>query len=178
MWEASNNEVIDGVVGKLQFDFFISSAVGHGSTSLNSFDAALFVAGFGNFNLVKVSSILPRNSCKVDNVELHPGTLLHTAYAAFTSEGQGDIISACLAVGIPQSPEDHIGVIMEAGGLGELSLRRDAAKAMVVEAMALRGIPLDEIVTEGVEAQVQDCTTVFAGIGLMPRPRKDESKSG
>jgi arginine decarboxylase len=38
----------------------IVSGVGHGETTLSAFDAALAEAGIHNFNIIKVSSILPR----------------------------------------------------------------------------------------------------------------------
>ena len=41
-------------------DVFIVSGVGCGETTLSAFDAALAEAGIHNFNLIKVSSILPR----------------------------------------------------------------------------------------------------------------------
>jgi arginine decarboxylase len=39
--------------------FFLVSGVGYGSTELTSFDAALLDAGIGDFNLVRMSSIMP-----------------------------------------------------------------------------------------------------------------------
>lgn len=40
----------------------ISSGIGSGVTKLAAFDAALFDAGIANFNLIKLSSVIPPNS--------------------------------------------------------------------------------------------------------------------
>ena len=42
--------------------YTLVSGIGTGSTVLNAFDAALLSAGVGNFNLLRVSSILPPHS--------------------------------------------------------------------------------------------------------------------
>jgi len=38
--------------------FYLNAGLGHGDYSLTSFDDALLNAGVGNYNLLKVSSIL------------------------------------------------------------------------------------------------------------------------
>ncbi|MFX1294891.1 MAG: pyruvoyl-dependent arginine decarboxylase [Promethearchaeota archaeon] len=40
----------------------IVKGIGEGSTALSAFDAALHIAGISNFNLVELSSIIPKNT--------------------------------------------------------------------------------------------------------------------
>lgn len=45
---------------------YVTSGIGEGQTKLSAFDAALWDAGIANFNLIKLSSIIPpRSSIKV-----------------------------------------------------------------------------------------------------------------
>lgn len=43
-------------------EIIITSGQGEGSTQLSAFDSALFDAGIANFNLIKLSSIIPKRS--------------------------------------------------------------------------------------------------------------------
>jgi len=51
-----------------KFKIFITSGVGEGQTKLAAFDAALWDAGIANFNLIKLSSIIP------------PGTIIKVSH--------------------------------------------------------------------------------------------------
>ena len=71
----------------------IRSAAGHGSTLLSAFDAALLGAGVANFNLVRLSSVIPRQAV----IERAPqgavpgehGDRLYCVYAAAYAEQPG-----------------------------------------------------------------------------------------
>ncbi|HTO01714.1 MAG TPA: pyruvoyl-dependent arginine decarboxylase, partial [Microthrixaceae bacterium] len=45
-----------------QLTINVSGSVGHGPTSLSAFDSALAGAGVSNFNLIRLSSVIPPNS--------------------------------------------------------------------------------------------------------------------
>jgi arginine decarboxylase len=72
------------------------SAEGH--TPLNAFDGALINAGIGDFNVVKVSSIIPPGSSEIQPRELPCGAIVPVAYAFITSDIPGEFISAAVAV--------------------------------------------------------------------------------
>ncbi|HEX8510198.1 MAG TPA: pyruvoyl-dependent arginine decarboxylase [Propionibacteriaceae bacterium] len=64
----------------------VSSGAGHGATRLAAFDAALLSAGVADFNLVRLSSVIPPHSLvrEVDQAEQLPGghgDLLYCVYA-------------------------------------------------------------------------------------------------
>ncbi len=75
-----------------------AATAGHaeGGTALNAFDNALLVAGIGNINLLKVSSILPPEVPVVELPKIKPGALIPTAYAAMTSEVPGETVAAAV----------------------------------------------------------------------------------
>lgn len=65
----------------------VSTGVGSGRTRLTAFDAALTDAGVGNFNLVRLSSVIPPASTVLpvggaDQIRGDHGDLLYCVYAA------------------------------------------------------------------------------------------------
>ncbi len=148
--------------------FVLVRGVGRGSTPLNAFDSALHDAGVSQFNLLKVSSILPPNAPPLDSLSLLPGSLLPIAYGAKVSSTRNERITAAVAVAIPDQP-GNIGVIMEYSG--ELS-PEDAhrlVESMAREAMAMREIPVREVRVAWASTVVDDGpTAVFAGVALIP----------
>lgn len=131
-----------------------------------SFDAALKSAGIGDFNVVKVSSILPPQSIINKHIEVSKGSILYVAYAANTIYGKGRTSSA-ISVGIPQNSSD-IGVIMEYSSEESEQEVIDHSRYMVKKAMDSRDILLKEIVSVGIEATQNENAylTTFAGIAL------------
>lgn len=127
----------------------ISKGKGTSVNGLPSFDKALLDAGVGNYNLVRLSSILPAN-CEWVDVEditdhLREGSLLPTAYSTITSDIEGDVIVSTIGVGIPVDGS-RVGVIMEYSTKNvteEEALR--TLKSMIVEAFAVRGWELYDI---------------------------------
>lgn len=51
-------------------NYILTSGIGHGDFKLTSFDDALISSGVFNYNLVKVSSILPAHATLKDRIEL------------------------------------------------------------------------------------------------------------
>lgn len=144
--------------------FSLSAGHGEAATLLNAFDVALLDAGFGNLNLLKVSSVLPPGAEYVKTMDVSPGSLLPTAYAIISSHQPGDLIAAAVAIGIPEI--QSFGVIMECSGhcsKEEIELR---IRQMVVEAFSVRRLPLREIKVASVEHRVEKCGSAFAGVGL------------
>lgn len=155
--------------------YFIASGKGYANDELVAFDAALLKAGFGNYNLLKVSSILPSEATNVDTHELRKsvrdGSPLLTAYSKISSRGKtpGARIATAVGAGVPQDPK-NVGVIMEFSG--ECSCDEAARKVerMVEEAMLARGTQISQIVVSAVDEVVSNddnlCVVLFSGIAL------------
>ena len=133
----------------------LTSGVGKGIYQLVAFDAALIGAGISNYNLLKVSSILPPASQKEEHISVVEGSPLLIAYGAISSNTLGEKIAAAVGVGIPVNPK-QVGVIMEFAG----KCSADEAKKQVVDMVRIgmlnHGIPYKEIETSCVEAVVSD----------------------
>ena len=55
---------------KVKKTIYVSSGIGNGQTKLSAFDATLWNAGVANFNLIKLSSIIPPYSqIKIQNLK-------------------------------------------------------------------------------------------------------------
>lgn len=142
----------------------ISTGIGRSKYRITSFDHALCGAGVGNYNLVRLSSILPLNSQRMDKIGLPLGSLLPIAYAVQT--GRTGMISSAVAIGYPKEYDDaHCGVIMEfEGECGEEEAKR-IVENMVREGFEKRGWALDYIESASVQAECshyEGYTTVFA----------------
>ncbi|MBN2693358.1 arginine decarboxylase, pyruvoyl-dependent [bacterium] len=145
--------------------YFLVKGAGHGNTALNSFDFALLESGVGDTNLVRMSSILPPRCQEIEPIKLPGGALVPLAYATITSSNRGEIISAAVAVGIPEN-DDEPGVIMEYEAASELNHVEDIVVQMVKDAFEYRGRALKEIKVSGATAKVEGNTSVFAALVL------------
>ena len=134
---------------------------------LTSFDSALLSSGIANYNLVKISSILPAGSIECDCVPLKEGSILHTAYASLTSNQEGSTISAAVGVAIPQD-DSKVGVIMEYAAYCTKQDALDQIHLMLKEAMENRGCPIREIRSASSEVVVpkDEYVTVFAALSI------------
>lgn len=144
--------------------FTVVAAGAEGLTRLNAFDNALLAAGIGNINLLKVSSILPPGATQVESIDVMPGSLVPTAYAAIQSEVPGDVISAAVGVGLGE--EGEYGVIMEFSGRCRRQEAERAIQAMLEEAFRQRGRTLRRSIIRGVEHQVQHIGCALAAVAL------------
>lgn len=152
-------------VGKMT-RYCLVSGVGAGEFAISSFDSALLDAGIGDYNLVRVSSILPPNSQQSQKISSSPGSILFTAYASLTTKDVTKIASA-IAIAIPENPTE-CGVIMEYSDNTEKTTAIKIVERLAGDAMNRRRIPCKRIVSAGVDT-VADGTmffTTFAGIGL------------
>ena len=146
-------------------EFAMSAGVGVSEKRLPSFDKALIAAKVGNYNLVRLSSILPAH-CKevpIDEIGQHikEGSLLPTAYATISATGKGTKLASAIGIGFPEDPE-KVGVIMEYSALDCTALEaKRIVEAMVEEGFKERGWGLRAIKTIASEAEVEkDNTTV------------------
>lgn len=105
----------------------ISTAVGQGGTPLSAFDNALVATGTANFNLVRLSSVIPPASrlTQVDRVVASGqwGDRLYVVYAQQSATVPGD--EAWAGIGWVTDPDTSRGLFVEHEGDTEQSVRDD-----------------------------------------------------
>lgn len=147
--------------------YVVRSGCGTSDSYLPSFDKALIEAGVGNYNLVRLSSILPAKCERVDEIDLPEGSLLPTAYSTISSDKKGDRLVSAIGVGIPEN-RDNVGVIMEYSAIGKSCDEvLDILYGMIREAFDVRGWGLDHIeitYAEDVVTEEGKTKTTFACI--------------
>jgi arginine decarboxylase len=153
------------VIFKTPTKYFLVSGASDGYTSLNAFDGALIQAGIGNTNIVKMSSIVPPHCQRISPIALPPGALVPAAYAFITSDIPGEIISAGVAVALPED-ENQNGLIMEYSAKGGRGKIEEIAKNMAVEGMKLRGWEIKDLNSIAIEYKVKKIGAVLAAVVL------------
>ncbi len=153
------------MVFKTPKKYFFACGRSEGFRPLNAFDGALLDAGIGNTNLVKMSSIIPPGACEIDPVPLPPGALVPVAYASYTSETPGELISAAVAVAIPED-ENSPGLIMEHSDAAPLKEVEEVVRRMAEEGMRMRGQRIKSLKSAGVEHRVEKVGAVVAAVVL------------
>jgi len=138
-----------------------------GRTRLNAFDKALLAAGVGDTNLMRMSSILPpaAEETNIRDIILPKGGLIPLAYATIDGTTPGRLISAAIAVGIPEDDREP-GVIMEFEDHASLSNVEDIVRQMVVDGFEYRNRKLKEIKSIGIEHKIERCGAVFTAAVL------------
>ncbi len=147
--------------------FFLVSGSSEGFTLLNAFDGALLASGVGDTNLVKMSSILPPG-CREMNpppVPMPQGALVPIAYASLCSEVPGEIISAAVAIGVPEDG-DRAGLIMEYSARAEESVVKEKVRKMVEKGMEMRNRAVKDIMAISATCKVVSIGAAFAGVVL------------
>lgn len=123
----------------------ITSGRAEGPTKLNAFDNALLDAQIGDVNLIKVSSILPRGTEIVPVPKFPAGEMINCVLANTSSDVEGDLISAAVAVAI----SDDFGCVVENTGINrDPDDVIDEAESMVRYMMDVRGLKIEEIIIE------------------------------
>ncbi len=145
--------------------FQLVKGAGEGRMPLNAFDKALLSAGVGDTNLIRISSIVPPGAREVSGLVLPGGSLVPVAYAHIDSGLPGQIISAAIAVAIPEDSSQP-GVIMEYEAEAPLQVVEEVVRQMAEDAFAYRNRKLAAIKTAGIEHTVVKCGSVFAGAVL------------
>lgn len=146
--------------------YIITTGSGNSAYELNAFDNALLDSGIADFNLIKLSSILPANSISTDFVDLPKGSFLHTAYSSYISKRIGVTISAAVAIAIP-ADKSMPGVIMEASGEYDPDTIKSQVTAMARLAMTARGINEFEIKMDSISTLTNDSyNCVIAAVSI------------
>ena len=114
----------------------IVSGSGKSKFPLVAFDKALLDAGIGNFNLVKVSSILPAHCMYSEEITLTPGSILYAANASVTIT-KGESGQTAVAVAISENSDEN-GVIFETSSKENLENCELLVENMCTEAMEER----------------------------------------
>lgn len=146
--------------------FCLRASAGDASYELNAFDMALFKAGVGNMNLLKVSSILPPYCEYVEKIKFEEGSLIPVAYGAASSSIRGELLSAAVACAIPKD-KSKAGLIMEYATRGKA--KEDTEKQvreMALKGMQWRGYTVEKIMSISCEHRVEKCGAAFACVVL------------
>ncbi len=155
------------VIIKTPTKYFLASGSSEGFSLLNAFDGALLASGVGDTNLVRMSSILPPGceEVKPAPVPMPQGALVPVAYAALNCDVPGEVISAAVAIGIPDD-ENRAGLIMEYSARAEESAVVEQVKKMVEKGMEMRNRAIREIVSISATYRVTSIGAVFAAVVL------------
>ena len=129
--------------------YCLSAGKGVSKKHLPSFDKALVSAKVGNYNLVRLSSILPAEceEVSIDNIKdyIQEGSLLPVAYSTISSNTVGETIISSIGIGIPKN-KANVGVIMEFSCVDKSEQETICIlKSMIEEAFEIRGWELEEI---------------------------------
>lgn len=151
---------------KLPTNFYITSGVGVDSEALVSFDKALIDANISNYNLLKISSILPPDCIQSKTISKEFGSPLLTAYGTLTSNNIGTVVSSAIAVGIPKKHTD-VGVIMEGSGFESSILLENRVCDMVKKAMQNHQIEVSNIISSSAECIVKHDGTFVTTISAI-----------
>lgn len=147
-------------------EFKLVSGMGQSKYMLLSFDNALLCAGISNYNLLRVSSILPAGARLSGMITQSLGSPLLVAYATISSNEIGKTIATSISVAIPES-EDDIGVIMEYEGFCSKQEAETASLAMAAEAMKNHHIKYKKILSTSIDAEV-NCSDYVTLISAVP----------
>lgn len=141
----------------------LAQGCSEGLTPLTAFDNALREAGIDNLNLVKVSSIVPKDARFGPVPVLPVGTIVPTVYTHVVSNVPGEVISAVIAAGTGA----HGGVLMEYHHRGPADDAQRVAQAMVEEGFARRGWRLDDVRFASSEHKVDRLGSAVAAVLLL-----------
>jgi len=130
----------------------ITSGKAEGPTKLNAFDNALLDAGIGDVNLIKVSSIIPTGAELVELPQFPAGKMVNTVLSYVSSDQEGDIICAAIAVAIA----DELGCVVEHSGINKDPRKiKEEAESMVKYMMRVRGLEVKDIIVKCQEYRVK-----------------------
>lgn len=148
--------------------YYIGSGAGASKYKLVAFDNALLDCGISDYNLVKVSSILPMDIKRTSRIELRKGSTLLTAFGHIESNIPGQLISSAVGTAIPVNPYD-IGIIMEYAGTCSLNESKKIVHNMIAEAMENHSIAYEKIIISSKQEKVPDTgeyTSVISAISF------------
>lgn len=125
----------------------IASAAGEGPTTLAAFDAALNASGTANYNLIRLSSIIPPGSeiHRGARIEHQPGgwgDKLYVVLAEMRVDTPGT--EAWAGIGWVQDKTTRKGLFVEHEGLSEQAVRGDI-RASLEALQKTRGVDFGEV---------------------------------
>lgn len=125
----------------------LASSTGKGHTKLAAFDAALHEAGIANYNLIRLSSVIPPTSkiVKRTPIKNQPGEWGDRLYVVM-AEMRVDTpnMEAWAGIGWVQDKKTGRGLFVEHEGANEQSVRRDI-KASLEALMGIRNVDFGDI---------------------------------
>ena len=147
--------------------YFVTSGVGVDEYEVASFDKALHMAGLGDYNLVRVSSIIPPNAKLCTHVDYPRGSVIFSAFSQNIT-ACNELIASAVVAAIPKS-RNKVGVIMEYSCVGNKDQAITIASKLAIEALERRGSMEFDLVVNGIDAQGKEgvFTTTFSAIVLM-----------
>jgi arginine decarboxylase len=126
----------------------IASGTGTGPTKLAAFDAALHEAGVANYNLIRLSSIVPPGSKIIDNrgaVTDKPGNWGDRLYVVMADQRvDTPNVEAWAGIGWVQDKKTGKGLFVEHEGRSESTVRRDIEQSLEA-LMAVRNVDFGPI---------------------------------
>ncbi len=132
-------------------DIHVAPGIGSGPTKLAAFDAALNDAGIANFNLLKLSSVVPPNTNIVVHehgpipAEIMPGGWGDRLYVVMAEERvEKPNEEAWAGIGWVQEKGSKKGLFVEHEGNSESSVRGDIRQSLEA-LMATRNVDFGEI---------------------------------
>lgn len=154
----------------------LTSGATDGINELSAFDNALYSAGIADFNLIKVSSIVPSNvpvSIFNDGVEEvnADGLLVPAVFDVIYSDIPGETIVSGVAVGIPKDSENKPGIIFSYTSKTNELLVKKTLTEMVNETMNRKGFKLDFIKFSINEIVVENRMTCSLSAAVFCDPR-------
>lgn len=138
--------------------YFVSSGSGAAGERLVAFDRALRAAGISDFNLVRISSILPARCARETLAPKPCGQPILVAYGSTSSDVAGETIASAVCAAEPVDA-NSIGVIMECSGVTSAVEVENRVRKMALQAMSDRGIEVKELVSSSTETVVLEGST-------------------
>lgn len=139
----------------------IVSGASEGPSELNSFDNALLEAGIGDVNLIKVSSMLAKDTKIVNLPELEAGSMINCVLSHISSKEKGKIISAAVAVAI----SDDLGCVVESTTIDKDPEENiENAISMVNYMMNKRKKEIKQLIVEEINHTVDECGSAIASV--------------
>lgn len=131
-------------------NIYVASGIGSGPTKLSAFDAALNDAGVANYNLIKLSSVIPPESKIIVHKSPIPknkvpgkwGDKLYVVMAEVRVDTPNE--EAWAGIGWVQDPKTGKGLFVEHDGKNENTVRNDI-KQSLEGLMATRNINFGKI---------------------------------
>ncbi|CAN5410054.1 hypothetical protein BH09PAT4_BH09PAT4_01630 [soil metagenome] len=128
----------------------LATGLGSGPTTLSAFDAALDHAGVANYNLLRLSSVIPPESELVQHEgsipsEIMPGTWGDRLYVVMAEQRAAvPNTEAWAGIGWVQEKESGKGLFVEHEGSSEKAVRSDIQQSLQA-LMATRNVDFGEI---------------------------------